>query len=98
MQDHYWVYFLALSNGTYYTGVTNNLERRLWEHENSVDPKSYVSRHLPCKLVWSYAFSNPEEAIAAEKQLKSWSQVKKRALIEGQLELLPTLAKGPRRG
>ena len=99
MQPHYWVYFLWLErNRTFYTGVTNDLQRRLWEHQNKISSTSYVSRNLPCRLVWSQAFDRIEEAIAAEKQLKSWSQAKKRALVERKFELLPVLARGPRAG
>lgn len=87
------VYILQCSDDTYYTGVTNNLERRLKEHQQAVNPGCYTASRLPVTLVYSESIKNPIKAIEAEKQLKNWSRKKKEALIAGRLELLPQLAK-----
>jgi len=50
--NQYFVYILLCSDSSYYTGVTNNLDRRLYEHEASFDPKSYTFKRRPLKLVF----------------------------------------------
>lgn len=87
------VYILLCADGTYYTGVTNDVPKRLKEHEEALNPNSYTARRLPVKLVYFEKFKGPYTAILAEKQLKKWSKKKKEALINGELELLPALAK-----
>ena len=89
----YYVYILLCSDNTYYTGVTNNLSRRIKEHQNSKFPNSYISKRLPIKLVYFSEFTNITIAIEKEKQLKKWSKAKKEALINGKYENLPNLAK-----
>ena len=80
---YYFVYILSNStNVALYTGVTNNLERRLWEHRNHADPKSYTARYHISKLVYYEVTTCIEGAIAREKQIKSWSRKKKNELIE----------------
>lgn len=86
-----WVYILKCSDGSYYTGVTNNLSRRLVEHQSGVH-EGYTSVRLPVELVFSHEISNPLEAIAAEKQIKKWSRAKKEALIRADFNLLHELA------
>lgn len=90
---HYFVYILKCSDGTYYTGVTNKLYRRLEEHQNGDDSKSYTYNRRPLQLVFFAEFSNIDYAIEKEKQIKKWSRAKKEALIEGKYELLPELSK-----
>ncbi|MEQ1849668.1 MAG: GIY-YIG nuclease family protein [Candidatus Peribacteraceae bacterium] len=89
----YWVYMLLCADGTYYTGVTNNLDRRLAEHDNCRNPESYTSTRRPLRLVYSSEFQYILNAIRTEKKLKSWSQAKKSALAEGRFEDLPKLSK-----
>jgi putative endonuclease len=78
----YWVYILSSQrNGTLYVGVTNDLVKRVWEHKNKkVDgfTKKYEVHHL----VYFEQHSNPESAIAREKQLKKWNRLWKSRLIE----------------
>ena len=88
-----YVYILLCADGTYYTGLTNNVERRVKEHEEAFNPKSYTAKRLPVKLVYSERIKGPIDAMLAEKQLKNWSKKKKEALIRGELELLPLLSK-----
>ena len=79
---YYFVYILSNStNVALYTGVTNDLERRLWEHKNHADPNSYTARYNINKLVWYEVTGDVESAITREKQIKSWSREKKNRLI-----------------
>ncbi len=87
------VYILLCSDDSYYVGVTNEINRRLKEHQSSLNPESYTSSRLPVQLVYVEEFLNPNKTIAREKQLKGWTRVKKEALIEGNRETLKVLAK-----
>jgi putative endonuclease len=89
----YFVYILLCSDNSYYTGITNNLERRLYEHENGIDPRSYTFKRRPVKLVFQEMFTEVTQAIAFEKQVKGWRRAKKEALINGNWDLLPELSK-----
>src|SRR5258708_30665293 len=91
--NQYFVYILLCGDNSYYTGITNDLERRLYEHENGVDPKSFTFKRRPVKLVFQEMFTEVTQAIAFEKQVKGWNRVKKEALIKGQWDLLPELSK-----
>jgi len=92
MKD-YFVYILECSDGSYYTGVTSELEKRINEH-NSDFYEGYTSTRLPVKLVYSNRFTEINDAIKAEKQIKGWSRAKKEALIIGDIDLLRKLSKG----
>ena len=94
MKTHqYVVYILKCNDDTYYTGVTNDVNRRLAEHQSGDDPTSYTFKRRPVQLVFFAEFSNIDYAIEKEKQIKKWSKAKKEALIEGKFELLPELSK-----
>ena len=84
MKDHnYYVYIMANKNNTVlYTGVCNNLPRRVWEHKHKVDQKSFTSRYNISKLVYYEYFSDINAAIFREKQIKAGSRAKKISLIE----------------
>lgn len=88
----FYIYILLCSDKSYYTGVTNNLERRIGEHFDSFGLCSYVSKRLPAKLVFSSACNDIKQAIAFEKQIKGWTRKKKEALISGDIELLKELS------
>lgn len=81
MRDYY-VYILANERKTIYVGITNNLERRIWEHRNRTTP-GFASEHGCDKIVHIKAFPYVNDAIAREKQIKGWRRSKKIALIEG---------------
>lgn len=81
MRD-YFVYIMASPSRTLYIGVTNDLERRVWEHKMKLLPQSFTRRYNITLLVYVEAFSSPGDAIAREKQVKGWSRAKKLALIE----------------
>ena len=87
------VYILLCSDKTYYTGITSNLEKRIQEHKLGKYPGSYTYLRLPIKLVFYAEFTNITLAIQTEKQIKKWSRVKKEALINGEFQKLPNLAK-----
>ena len=89
----YGVYILLCSDNTYYTGVTNDLDRRLAEHMEATNRKSYTARRRPLKLVFYQSFDQIDDAIEAEKQIKKWSVAKKRALINSDFDLLPELSR-----
>ncbi|MBV8355213.1 MAG: GIY-YIG nuclease family protein, partial [Candidatus Eremiobacteraeota bacterium] len=79
----YYVYMLLCFDGTYYVGVTNNVDRRFWEHCEGIDPECYTYNRRPLKVVWVGPTNSILDAIAYEKVVKDWSRKKKRALIEG---------------
>ena len=89
----YYVYILKCSDGTYYTGFTSNLSKRLDEHQMGKFKDSYTYKRRPLNLEFYAEFTNVEVAIEREKQIKNWSRAKKEALINGKYEELPNLAK-----
>ena len=77
-----YIYILSTNNNVLlYIGVTNNLQRRLWEHRNKFFP-GFTKTYNTQKLVYFESFATISEAIAREKQLKRWSRQKKDSLIE----------------
>ena len=81
----YYVYILSNStNVTIYTGVTNDLLRRVYEHKQELDPKSFTARYHVHKLVYFEETTDVYAAISLEKQIKSWSRKRKNELIAGQ--------------
>ena len=79
----YYVYILANITGTVvYTGVTNNLIRRVYEHKHNVDPKSFTAKYAVHKLVFFEETNSRYAAISREKQIKSWKRRKKNELVE----------------
>jgi len=78
----YYVYILTnFNNKVLYTGVTEDLIKRVWQHKNSV-VESFTSKYKVNKLVYFAIFQNPYEAIGREKQIKGGSRRKKLDLIE----------------
>ena len=87
-----WMYILECSDGSYYTGSTNNLELRLSQHQNG-EGANHTKKRLPVKLVYFEEFERIDEAFYREKQVQGWSRKKKKALIDGSPEKLHELAK-----
>ena len=82
-ENNYYVYIMTNKHNTVlYTGVTNELERRVWQHKHKVNPRSFTARYNICKLVYYEWFKDINAAIAREKQIKGWLRAKKIALIE----------------
>lgn len=69
-------------NGTIYTGITNNLTRRVWEHKNNFNPSSFISRYNVKMLVYYEHTDDIYGAVSREKQIKAGSRKKKIELIE----------------
>jgi putative endonuclease len=76
-----YVYILECSDNTYYTGVSNNSERRIDEHNSGINKTSYTFSRRPVKLVYCERFVDYNLAINWEKRIKNWSKKKKEALI-----------------
>ena len=76
-----WVYILRCGDGSYYTGVSTNLEQRLDQHHNG--NVGYTAKRKPIEYLWSDEFANLDDAYAVEKQIKGWSRAKKEALMRG---------------
>ena len=79
----YYVYILATNdNGVIYTGITNDLRRRIYEHKNSLDRNSFTSRYCVNKLVYYEYTGDVRAAIEREKQIKGWNRKRKNKLVE----------------
>lgn len=89
---YYYVYILKCIDHSYYTGVTNNIERRLAEHQSGENVKSYTYNKRPVELVFCEDFGDINQAIAFEKQVKGWTRKKKEAIIEGHWDKLKELS------
>ena len=77
----YCVYIMASKSRTLYTGVTNNLERRVLEHRRKLVP-GFTARYNIDRLVFFEVCGDPRAAISREKQIKGWTRLRKVALIE----------------
>jgi len=88
----FWTYILLCSDGRYYTGHTDDLERRIAQHQHG-GFCDFTSRRRPVTLVWSEHFANITDAISVERQIKGWSRDKKEALIRGDYAEIQKLAK-----
>ena len=82
MREHnYYVYIVASRSRVLYIGITNNLVRRVSEHRMGEHP-GFTSKYRCHRLVWFESYVTVTLAIDREKQLKSWSRIKKVMLIE----------------
>jgi len=76
----FFVYILRCADGSYYTGHTDNLEKRIAEHIEGTFG-GYTSKRRPIELVFSQTFPTREEAFTIERRIKGWSRKKKEAMI-----------------
>ncbi len=81
------MYILQCVDGTYYTGSTWDLNKRIEQH-NSGEGANYTSKRLPVTLVYHEYYDSIKAAYQREKQVQGWSQKKKQALIDGDEEVL----------
>ena len=82
MDQEWFFYILRCRDNSLYSGITNNLEARLQEHNRGTGAKyTYIRR--PVVLVYSEKYNNVSEARKREEQIKGWSKVKKENLIKG---------------
>ena len=89
----FWVYILRCADGSYYTGQTDNLEKRIGEHTAGAVTSCYTLKRRPLELVFSQDFPAREEALASERQIKGWSRKKKEAMMRGDWAEVSRLAK-----
>jgi putative endonuclease len=87
-----YMYILECSDGSYYTGSTNNLELRITQHQNG-EGANHTKKHLPVKLLYYEEFNRIDTAFYREKQVQNWSRAKKQALMAADERLLHELAK-----
>ncbi len=93
----FFVYMVRCRDEKYYVGITNDVDRRLVEHNLGLNPHCYTYFRRPVSLVFTTGYRNVAEAIAFEKQLKGWSRAKKESLITGDWARIKELARGDKR-
>lgn len=89
----YYVYIVLCSDGSYYTGITKDIDRRIAEHNDGIADDSYTYIRRPVELKYIEVFENVEKAIVREKQIKNWSRKKKEAIIDANFDKLKEYAK-----
>jgi putative endonuclease len=83
MNKCWYVYIITnYTNSVLYTGITNDIERRIYEHKSGISKSSFSKRYRLYKLIWFQEFDSPDAAIEAEKRIKNWRREKKLALIQ----------------
>jgi len=78
----FFVYMLRCADKSYYVGHTDELERRIAQHQAG-EIEGYTRERRPVELVWAQETASREEALAAEQRIKGWARTKKEALIKG---------------
>lgn len=79
---HCYVYMLAnCTNTVVYTGVTSDLVKRVYQHKNDMDPKSFTSKYQVHKLVYYEETGYMRAALEREKQIKKWNRARKNKII-----------------
>jgi len=86
-----YMYILECVDGSYYTGSTIDIQRRLRQHDNG-EGANHTKKRLPLKLVYVEVFSRIDHAFYREKQVQGWTRKKKEALINGSQNRLPDLS------
>jgi putative endonuclease len=86
-----WMYILECSDGSYYTGSTTDLEKRLAQHQAG-EGANHTKKILPVKLVYFEEYNRIDEAFYREKQVQGWIRKKKEALINGRTDELKKAA------
>ena len=89
----YYVYIIECNDGSYYTGLTNNLDERFAQHQSGYVVSCYTFKRRPLKLAYSVQLNDVNQAIALEKQIKGWSRKKKEAFINEEWNALKKLSK-----
>ena len=92
----FWMYILHCADGSYYTGHTDNLDKRIQEHHAGAIPSCYTFNRRPLHLAFSQDFPTREEALASEQQIKGWSRKKKEAMMKGDWAEVSRLAQSAR--
>ena len=87
-----YLYILLCGNGSYYSGSTTDLDRRMEQHQLG-EGANFTRKNLPVSLVYFEKFDRIDEAFEREKQIQGWSRAKKEALINRNIAELKTLSK-----
>jgi predicted GIY-YIG superfamily endonuclease len=90
----FWVYILRCRDGSYFTGHTDDLEKRMWEHREG-KAADWTRRRRPVELVWCDWAGTRYEPLEFERRVKNWSVAKKEALIAGDWARVGHYAKPP---
>jgi len=77
----YFIYIAKCSDNSLYTGITSNIKKRIWQHNNSKYGAKSVRGKRPVHLVYSEVYSTIYEALKREKEIKGWDRKKKLNLI-----------------
>jgi predicted GIY-YIG superfamily endonuclease len=93
----YAIYILKCSDGSYYTGLTKELDARVHEHQAGAHPESYTFSRRPVELVWYEIVEAYKQAFQWEHQIKGWSRAKKEALIRGDIKGIHAIVKAERK-
>jgi putative endonuclease len=88
----YYIYILICSDGLTYTGFTNNISRRLDEHQRGLNKDCFTYKRRPIELIFQQEFNDVNQAIYFEKKIKIWSGKKKIALANGEYDMLQILS------
>jgi putative endonuclease len=88
----YFVYILKCSDDSYYTGITNDLIKRVFEHQSGYKKDSYTYKRRPLSLEFYQEFNDVLQAIYFEKKIKGRTRAKKQALIKGDFNMLQMLS------
>ena len=88
----YYVYILKCSDNSYYTGITNNLDKRFSEHKLGKYKDCYAFKQRPLELVFNQEFNDVLQSIYFEKKIKKWTRLKKEALINNDWNMLQILS------
>ena len=88
----FFVYILRCADDSYYTGHTDDLERRIGEHQHGAGD-GYTASRRPIELAWSQECATREEALNAEMQIKGWGRKKKEAMMRGDWDEVSRLAR-----
>lgn len=84
-QESFYVYIMANQQRTIYIGMTNDLERRVWEYKHPANgDRSFTARYRLSNLVYAEEFDSPGDAIAREKTIKGWKRPRKLELVNAQ--------------
>ena len=90
----FWTYILRCADGKYYTGHTDDLERRIAQHHHG-GFSDFTTKRRPISMIWCQEFSTRAEALSSELAVKKWSRAKKEALAASDWDRLSYFARPP---
>ena len=91
----FWTYLLLCADRSYYTGHTDDLDKRIAQHQSGAI-RGYTFTRRPVELMWADYFQTREEALTAELKIKDWSRAKKEALIARDWDRLKRFSRPPK--